>query len=95
MQTQITPDKYFVMCNGVVLKNVKELALVIEDLTEWELRQHVNSHRNDFSAWIRDVFGDTVLAEKIKNIKDKREMQLVILKYLVKAKESKVLKISG
>lgn len=85
-KTEMGPDKYFVLCSGGVLKDIKELAYCLDQITDEEFSFHVNQDRNDFHNWIKDVFGETTLADEVANILDKKDMQIVVLKHLVHKK---------
>lgn len=75
-------EKYFVLCNGKPVKNIKELADVMEGLEDHVFNYHVGTNRNDFANWVKDIFKDVELAEKIAGIKDKKHMQLIIYKHV-------------
>ncbi|MBW2995828.1 hypothetical protein KY332_00850 [Candidatus Woesearchaeota archaeon] len=83
---RISSDKYFSLCTGGLIKSVKELAFAMDYLSDEELNHHVNESKNDFSSWVRDVFKEYRLAEIISDIKDRKEMQIVLLKHLVNKK---------
>ncbi len=76
------PDKVFVLVNGQVLKNVKELADVLDKLEDVVFNHHVTNNRNDFANWLRDVFKEIDLAREIAGCKDKDKMQLVLYKHI-------------
>jgi len=77
------PDaSYFVLCNGKPVKNIKELADVMEELEEEVFNHHVTPDKNDFATWIKDIFKDIELAEKLAGVKDKKHMQLVLYKHI-------------
>jgi len=73
---------YFLLCNGKPVKNIKELADVIEELEDQIFNHHVTADKNDFATWIKDVFKDIELAEKLAGVKDKKHMQLVLYKHI-------------
>lgn len=73
---------YFVLCNGKSVKNIKELADVMEELEDQIFNHHVTPDKNDFATWIKDIFKDIELAEKLAGLKDKKHMQLVLYKHI-------------
>ena len=73
---------YFVLCNGKPVKNIKELADVMEELEDQIFNYHVTTEKNDFATWIKDIFKDVELAEKLAGVKDKKHMQLVLYKHI-------------
>ena len=82
VKTNAPKQHYFILCNGKPVKNIKELADVIEDLEEHVFNHHVKEDSNDFANWVKDIFKDIELAEKIAGAKDKKHMQLVIYKHI-------------
>jgi hypothetical protein len=75
-------EKYFILCNGKPVKNIKELAEVMETLEDHVFNHHVRPEHNDFSAWVMDIFNDVELAQKLADAKDKQHTQLVIYKHI-------------
>ncbi|MBI5881152.1 hypothetical protein HZB90_03415 [archaeon] len=78
----IPPEKYFVLRSGATIKDLKELALMLDRIDDSDFTFHVNDSKNDFACWIDDVFGRKDIADAIRSIKDKRESQIVLLKQL-------------
>jgi hypothetical protein len=85
-KAEIKPENYFVLGNGGVIKSIKELAETLEYLSDDEFRYHVNDSKNDFANWIRDVFGEKDLADRLFATKDKKDTHIIILKFLVSSK---------
>jgi hypothetical protein len=73
---------YFVLCNGKPVKNIKELADIMEEIEDQVFNHHVTPDKNDFATWIKDIFKDIELAEKLAGVKDKKHMQLVVYKHI-------------
>jgi hypothetical protein len=73
---------YFVLCNGKPVKNVKELADLMETIEDQVFSFHVTPEKNDFATWVKDIFNDVELAEKLAGVKDKKNMQLVLYKHI-------------
>ena len=80
----IPPEQYFSLCTGVLLKNIKELAFALDYLSDEELGHHVNADKNDFSTWIHHVFKEKKLARKLSQVQDRKDMQLILLKHIVR-----------
>jgi len=78
----IPPEKYFVLRSGATIKDLKELALMLDRIDDSDFTFHVNDSKNDFACWIDDVFGRKDIADAIRPIKDKKESQIVLLKQL-------------
>ena len=77
-------EQHFVVADGKKLKNIIELADALETMSEEIFRHHANDFKNDFSAWVRDVFYDHSLAEDIVRAKNRLETQIAILRRLIK-----------
>ena len=83
----IKPGYYFMLCSGGIIKNVKELALTLDYLSDEEFNHHVNHERNDFSNWIKDVFKEKELAEHLAATQDKKDSQIIMLKHLINKRQ--------
>jgi hypothetical protein len=81
---EISPDKYFILCDGRPIKDYKELAEMLETIGEDIFQYHVGGDRNDFANWIRDVFNEHELADSIKDVRNKFEMMAKIYKHMMK-----------
>ena len=77
-------DKKFILKDGRLLKDMVELSHALEHMSDDVFNHHVNSYRNDFKNWIADVFGEKELAAQIEKAKTRTDMQLAILKHIVK-----------
>ena len=77
-------EQHFVVADGRNLKNIIELADALETMSEEIFRHHANEFKNDFSAWVKDVFYDHSLAEDISRARNRLETQIAILRRLVK-----------
>jgi hypothetical protein len=64
-------EKCFWINNGSVCRNIYELRDSIKALNNYYFVYHVNSNKNDFAIWIREVLGDEVLAKRLESVKDK------------------------
>ena len=79
---EVTPDKYFVMCDGRRIKNVKELADILQLINDDMFKYHVTDTKNDFSNWINDVFGEPELAKKIKTVRNRLETSIEMYRFM-------------
>jgi hypothetical protein len=77
-------EHHFVVSDGSKLGSVLELADALETMTEEVFSHHVNDMRNDFSAWIKDIFEDHNLADDIAKARNKMEAEVAILRRLVR-----------
>ena len=63
------PEKCFWLCDGQILKNLKELAKALDKMSNEVFSYHVNKNKNDFAKWVEDVFGERKLAIDLKKAK--------------------------
>lgn len=78
----IKPENYFFLKDGRALKDISELAKVLDSIGKDVFDFHVNDAKNDFSNWIRDIIGEKELAEAIRKIKDPKQTRTIILKHV-------------
>lgn len=76
----IPPDKWFVLKDGKKIASINELKETLKTAEDHVFYHHVNSLKNDFSSWIRHVFNDAVLADRIISAKTKEELIQVLEK---------------
>ena len=81
---EATYEQHFVVADGRRLKNIIELADALETMSEEIFSHHVNEFKNDFSSWVKDVFGEHNLAENLKSAASKADAQLAVAKSLLK-----------
>jgi hypothetical protein len=79
---EVPREKYFILANGHPVKNVAELASLLDQLEDHVFNHHVRPDKNDFHNWVKDVFEDVELARKITGVDDKRHLQLVIYRHM-------------
>ena len=65
------PEQCFWVNNGPIIKNMEELANFMPEISDDAFKHHVNSEKNDFSNWVRDVIGDAKLANELVSSKNK------------------------
>jgi len=78
----------FHLCNGKLISSVKELYDEIHHMSEDVFSHHVNSERNDFSNWVKDVFGDKKLSQDIAKAATPTMMKRVLSSVFADKKES-------
>lgn len=79
---EIKPENYFVLCDGRVIKDYRELAVLLETISDDIFSYHVNVEKNDFANWINDIFKEEELAANLRAAKDKTEMIALLYKNL-------------
>ena len=68
------PDKYFVMDNGQVVRDLKELLETLKDMDDAIFSKHLNKEKNDFSSWVRHVYRNDFLADKMMTCHTKEDL---------------------
>lgn len=61
----VLPEKAFYVCDGSVFNNLRELSDGLKRMSDESFSQHVNTEKNDFHNWIRDVFQEAKLANSV------------------------------
>lgn len=82
LKKKIPEEHFFMLITGARLRNIKELADALENIDISHYEHHVNENKNDFANWIKDVFEEFDLAEKIKTAKNKDHARFIIYKHI-------------
>jgi hypothetical protein len=61
----VPEEKRFWCHDGRYLKNLEELEVALDQMTEETFLYHSNETKTDFSNWVRDVIGDEKLAKDL------------------------------
>jgi hypothetical protein len=83
----IRPEHYFILASGKVIKDMQELALNLDGISDTDFYFHVTGQKNDFSSWLRDIFNEGKLAEELARLDNKKDSQILLLKHIVKKNE--------
>ena len=60
------PEEYVFWCHdGTIFRDMKDLAESLAAMSDDVFAHHVNSERNDFSKWVKDVIRDEKLASDL------------------------------
>ncbi len=61
------PDEYAFWCqDGRILKDMKELANVLNTMSDETFAYHCNKEKKDFANWVRAIIGDEALAKDLE-----------------------------
>jgi len=71
-------DKRFFGHDGCISSNIRQLADCLAHMSEESYKDHVTPLKNDFSNWIRHVFGDEKLANDLTGITTSDEAAKVL-----------------
>lgn len=61
----VVDGRLFFCSDGCIDRNLAELSTCLAHMSQNVFNHHVNDTKNDFSTWIRDVLGDTTLADEL------------------------------
>lgn len=61
----IEPEEYFKMSNGKIIRDVRELIQELKEIDDHIFKHHVTHAKNDFSFWIRHIYKNDYLADKL------------------------------
>jgi hypothetical protein len=59
---------------GATINSLKDLAEALDIMSDKSFGHHVTATKNDFGSWIRDVLGDTELADAVYKCKSKQSI---------------------
>jgi len=62
----VSKEKSFHASSGREVFDLLDLTKAIESMSENDFRIHVNPKKNEIKDWIRDSFGDRILARAIR-----------------------------
>lgn len=80
---EVDKEKYFILSNGSRITTLKQFSLELDTMPDDIFHYHVNSLKNDFYIWVKDALNEPALAEEIIDIKNKKDMQLCVLKHII------------
>jgi len=72
--SDVNPKHNFWVCDGKILKSIKEIPSALKKMKKSIFQFHVNKKKNDFANWINDIIKDTKLAKELYKIKDKKKI---------------------
>lgn len=73
------PEENVFWCHdGRILRDMKELGEALAAMSDETFAYHSNAEKKDFSNWVRDVIGDTVLDRELENITDRNQAASIV-----------------
>ncbi len=82
---------HFVVVDGTVLKNLKDLQHAIINMEEESFKHHVNASQHDFHDWVKNAHKDAALASQLLKAQDQKSAAAVLHKRVQKI-QAEVLK---
>ncbi len=86
IQFQAPSDKVFKLINGNSISSLDELAYYLKFAEERDISRFFYSDGNDFAIWIKDVFGELDLAEKVAKEKNHFVISSILIDFLRRKK---------
>lgn len=74
LNEEVRPEVYFYLANGTIIKSIFELISNLKKIKEEVYAHHVNTDKNDFANWIKDIYSDEALASKVTLTKNKKAL---------------------
>ena len=84
LNEEVSPEFYFHLADGRVIKSVPELLEVMLDMDKWVWEHHVTKSKNDFVNWINDIYKNYELGTELIKAKKLKKGISVIEKALKK-----------
>jgi len=73
------PEEYLFWCNdGRQLRNMKELAEALANMSDETFAYHSNAMKNDFSAWVRNIIKDEKLARDLDDFTSRTQAARIV-----------------
>jgi len=69
LYAELKPEMHFRLKGGGTVKSIPGLNQALLEMDHETFSHHCNIDKNDFSAWIKDVFDEPVLAKNIERVK--------------------------
>jgi hypothetical protein len=69
----VPQEQAFWVNDGCVVRNLKELNEEFKHMSNDIYIYHANGEKNDFATWIKDVYGDEVLAANLRAAMNKEQ----------------------
>lgn len=82
--SKLPNEHSFVLADGTKIGSLVDLAMNLTSMPTNVFRQHVNIFKNDFSKWVQQIYDDSNLARELMAVNEKDEVELVILRKLMK-----------
>ncbi|HLD97572.1 MAG TPA: hypothetical protein VI934_04465, partial [Candidatus Nanoarchaeia archaeon] len=68
---EVEPELALWLSNGLIARNLKELAVALKKMSAKEYKEYADSQKNEIAEWIREILNDERLARQLKKAKNK------------------------
>jgi hypothetical protein len=91
----ISPQYYFHAANGIIVKSLNELPAVLERLDNSIFSMHVSPSKNDFAAWVKDVFKLPALSSVLQDTQSKEKAIRILKAYFMQSQMTNIPRMSA
>jgi len=81
---ECSPEFYFIAIDGSSLKSIRDFADALKHMSDDTFYYHVTDLKNDFASWVKDVFKDAELAEKLVLARTREKHEIALLRHMLK-----------
>jgi hypothetical protein len=82
MSQAVLPTQYFKLETGHIIKDIIELSSVLETMDDATYLRHVTADRNDFAAWVKEVFHLNNLSEYMRSSRSRQDLARLMKAYV-------------
>lgn len=79
---EASDDNCFWVCDGKVLRNLYDLSIALEEMSDDSYGYHANLEKNDFSNWVKHVLKESKLASSLRRTKSRLEASNLVKRRL-------------
>jgi transketolase len=79
---ELHPELYFRLHGGGTIKSIPGLHKALITMNNETFSHHCNEHKNDFSAWVREVFKEPALAKNLEKTRTRLGMALALTRWI-------------
>ena len=86
------PEKQFWLDQNTHVDGLYGFLKELNDMSNVEFKNIIKNRKKELLNWMKNILKEKALAEKLKNVNDKKQMQTIIIAYLLK-KNQKIKKV--
>jgi len=82
LYTELQPELHFKLRGGGVVKTISGLQKALLSMTDETFSYHCNTHKNDFSTWIKEAMHEPALAKQLDTARTRTSMTLALARWI-------------
>jgi len=82
-------EKQFWLDQDTHVEGLYEFLKELNDMGDVEFKNIIKNKKEELLNWIKNILKEKALAEELKNIDNKKQMQIIIINYLSKKESDK------